>query len=296
MAINFPNSPISGNTYDYQGVRYTYLNGYWSVVTPNQAGVATSPEIITGTDSLKYVTPAGLEGSDYWNARNVGPASGLDSDTVDGLHGSQLMRSDADAHTTGNLSGNTLTYDKAINISGEDLDMLITPGFYNGSGMNGQPSGNGWWYVTVQKYSTNNFYATQRATSFEDEVTYERELVGVTWSDWREVWTSKNAEAQLNSHDGYQVLPSGLITKWGSKIGIDIDGSFYTINFPTPFPSKCYNVQLTWLKTGSVVGTATPRLNYLDEDMFQFTMERSVDSMNYINATGGNVYWTAIGE
>jgi hypothetical protein len=68
MAINFPNSPTHGSTYNYGGVRYTYSKngsdeGYWRVTTPGSTGVATSAEINTGTSPIKYVTPLELRGA-----------------------------------------------------------------------------------------------------------------------------------------------------------------------------------------------------------------------------------------
>ena len=96
MAINFPNSPIVGNTYDYNGVRYTYqANGYWAVTTPGTVGIASGAEVIVGTDDAKYVTPKAMEDSDYWSARNDGPGSGLDADTVDGKELSSLAQLDS---------------------------------------------------------------------------------------------------------------------------------------------------------------------------------------------------------
>jgi len=72
MAINFPSPVINGNTYDYNGVRYTYTKsgvdeGYWRVTTPGSVGIATSNEISAGTDGVKYVTPLGLVGTAEWD-------------------------------------------------------------------------------------------------------------------------------------------------------------------------------------------------------------------------------------
>lgn len=70
MAINFPNSPVNGSTYNYQDIVYTYLKpdaneGYWAVKTPSTVGVATNTEINEGVDLVKYVTPAALNNSKY---------------------------------------------------------------------------------------------------------------------------------------------------------------------------------------------------------------------------------------
>ena len=76
MAIDFPNAPVNGSTYDYLGIRYTFTKngadeGYWRVTTPGNSGIATSAEINTGTNAVKYVTPQSLVGSDEWLAINT---------------------------------------------------------------------------------------------------------------------------------------------------------------------------------------------------------------------------------
>lgn len=70
MAINFPNSPIGGNTYDFLGVRYTYVDsggglGYWKVTTPGTVGIASSAEIDADVEPVKYITPLSFAGSKY---------------------------------------------------------------------------------------------------------------------------------------------------------------------------------------------------------------------------------------
>ena len=47
MAINFPNSPVNGNTYKYNEVTYIYSKngideGYWKVALPQVSGIASS--------------------------------------------------------------------------------------------------------------------------------------------------------------------------------------------------------------------------------------------------------------
>ena len=71
MVINFPSNPVNGNTYIYLGIQYTYIKeppaieGYWAVKTPATVGIATPTDINEGTDSVKYITPLGLNGSRY---------------------------------------------------------------------------------------------------------------------------------------------------------------------------------------------------------------------------------------
>ena len=85
MAINFPNSPVNGSTYEHAGIRYTYVvtgaTGYWKVLTPGTTGTATSAEIDAGTDGVKYIAPASLEGSKYEAGLH---ADGVSYDNSDG--------------------------------------------------------------------------------------------------------------------------------------------------------------------------------------------------------------------
>jgi hypothetical protein len=71
MAINFPNNPIHGNTYEYASVKYSYKDtgsgkGFWRTITAD-SGPATSAELDAGTNTDKYATPASLQGSKYSN-------------------------------------------------------------------------------------------------------------------------------------------------------------------------------------------------------------------------------------
>jgi len=75
-AINFPDSPVDGNTYEYSGVIFTYKDtgsstGYWHVTTPGSVSIASSVDIDTGTDNVKYITPLGVSASDYTTAAQM---------------------------------------------------------------------------------------------------------------------------------------------------------------------------------------------------------------------------------
>jgi hypothetical protein len=70
MAIDFPNAPVNGSTYSYQGVKYTFIKpgidtGYWAVLTVGTVDIATPAEVEAGTDNAKFMTPFSIEGSTY---------------------------------------------------------------------------------------------------------------------------------------------------------------------------------------------------------------------------------------
>ena len=69
MAINFPNNPLDGNTYTYEGVKYTFKDtgsgGYWYLKDLGTATAATTADVNAGADNTKYVTSDSLSGSTY---------------------------------------------------------------------------------------------------------------------------------------------------------------------------------------------------------------------------------------
>tara|TARA_R110000744_G_C19357402_1_gene561021 strand:+ start:1194 stop:2849 length:1656 start_codon:yes stop_codon:yes gene_type:complete len=76
MAINFPNSPVNGNTYKYNEVTYIYSKngideGYWKVALPHVSGVATTEEVDEGTNMIKYISPASLQASKYSQGNEI---------------------------------------------------------------------------------------------------------------------------------------------------------------------------------------------------------------------------------
>ena len=69
--IDFPQNPTNNMPYDYQGVRYVWVQpdpaqaGYWRVGQPGAIPPATATEIDEGTSNSVYVTPKGLKDSHY---------------------------------------------------------------------------------------------------------------------------------------------------------------------------------------------------------------------------------------
>jgi len=71
--IDFPSSPLNGQTYDFQGVRYTWkdtsggsgADGFWQVVAPYTYGSASEIEVNEGVSATKFITPYALANSEY---------------------------------------------------------------------------------------------------------------------------------------------------------------------------------------------------------------------------------------
>jgi hypothetical protein len=54
----------------------------------------------------------------------------------------------------------------------------------------------------------------------------------------------RGAETLSAAAPGYYKFPNGLIVQWGQVRGTYAEGQ-HTISFPTPFPSACFNIQVT---------------------------------------------------
>ena len=198
MAINFPNSPSVGNTYDYGGVRYTYqASGYWAVTTPGTVGIASGAEVIAGIDDAKYVTPKAMEDSDFWSARNQGAGSGLDADTLDGIESTSFSLVSSfegfgtnGRHTSFEGDVNTVIHNSIYNVALANTTNL--------------PSGiGGWAFLHTMMHIANPTWGTQMCYSMASgngEV-YMRLLESNVWSPWVSVGQTTKAEVDLLNVD-----------------------------------------------------------------------------------------------
>jgi hypothetical protein len=133
-----------------------------------------------------------------------------------------------------NVNGKTLVnefqYTKAINYSSGDLNSLVIAGFYDGSGMTNAPNG-GWFYVTVEKYSGDDNWVHQTATSFgaansPNEV-YTRVRVGGTWGAWKQLGDAASISGTTNYVSKFTsgtTIGNSLIYDNGTNVGIGFTG------------------------------------------------------------------------
>jgi len=176
MAINFPNTPVNGNTYTYIGIQYTYIKvpptteGYWAVKTPATIGVATPTNINEGTDNAKYVTPLGLNGSKYVRedestGETVLNNSGLErlKTTVQGVEVTGSLRVNGAPVATG--SANSSEVD-----AGVDTVKYIPSSALEGSS-----------------------YVKQESGSFTPRLMFSGDDTGIAYSE-REGWWSKTGK------------------------------------------------------------------------------------------------------
>jgi hypothetical protein len=127
----------------------------------------------------------------------------------------------------GNVLTNELQYTKAININGADLNNVVIAGFYNGENLTNAPS-SGWFWITVEKYSGDNNWAHQTATSFGSGNTpneiYSRVRQGGTWTAWKKISYSTDTPTATSVYD---LLPNARVDyTW---VGQVIDGTWVDI-------------------------------------------------------------------
>jgi len=126
-----------------------------------------------------------------------GSGNGIDADTVDGIHGSSLLRSDANDTATGELtfSGSFTAQSKFLN-GATNFDNLKVSGFYslynvNASGHTNAPFQYG---AMIQAGNTavSGGMGMQIAHERTGAGTYIRGMndTNDTWYPWQEIWTS----------------------------------------------------------------------------------------------------------
>ena len=122
---------------------------------------------------------------------------------------------------------NEFQYTKAINISGANLNDYTFAGFYNGEGMVNAPN-SGWFWVTVERYSGDDNWAHQTATTFGSGNTanevYTRTKTGGTWTNWKRLidWGDVNGTTNyVSKFTGNNSLGISSIFDNGNAVGIN---------------------------------------------------------------------------
>jgi hypothetical protein len=251
MAIDFPNSPLQGNTYDYLGVRYTYVDtgggtGFWKVNTPGSVGAASAVEVDSGVVQTKYITPFAMEGSKFKEALdNTGTSASRDIGSAAG-----------DVAEVGEFGIGV--GQNGINI---DADTRTTPSKERWStGSTNTPSDGNTFLVDITCGSSTgspNQLIKQLATGPYLKLSYERVSTdsGATWSTWERVYT----KAWFNPLD-FDGVGHVLVAKnqSGSAVGggSTVDGTLLELarwNNSGTISADGYVLSGTWTNKGSYV-------------------------------------------
>ena len=120
-----------------------------------------------------------------------------------------------------------LKFTRAIDVSGTDLNVLTTGGFYNGATLTNAPDAN-WWYIEVQCHTNNTLWVLQQAWPLTSTGGYYfRNRLNNVWSAWTQAvsppdtWHSfaySNGWVDYGapySPAGYRKLSSGLVVLKG---------------------------------------------------------------------------------
>lgn len=106
----------------------------------------------------------------------------------------------------------------------------------------------------------------------------------------------QGANQSLVAQNGQQILPGGLIEKWG-YISVETEGqgtaNVVTVTFSPAFPSECFGVQLTHVQADGAL--AASRAPYLHGNPSRTAFSCGIDSDG--GPTGPfRVYWQAKGK
>lgn len=138
-----------------------------------------------------------------------------------------------------------LQYTRAIDITGADLNSLVTAGFYNGPSLTNAPGGNGgWFWITVETYSGDNNWIHQTATTFGSGNTanevYTRTRTGGTWTNWKRFidWGDISGTTNyVSKFTGNNSLGNSLIYDNGTNVGIGTTSPSTLLHlYKTSFP------------------------------------------------------------
>ncbi|AMB48244.1 pyocin knob domain-containing protein [Methylobacterium sp. AMS5] len=212
----------------------TDLNRCYILQVEPATTLANWKELLTPTDAVLSV--AGLTGA--ITAAGLKAALGIAIGDVAGLQAAlDGLRADVnaalstkfdksggtvsgDVTATGMLRSDRLTYTRATSLAtGTDLNTIKVAGFYDGSALVNAPDATSWWYVEVQRHTSDNGHVQQRATRLNGSPeVYVRNQSSATWQPWYRVWTSLNfnpdTKASLNASVSFSALTVSARPTW----------------------------------------------------------------------------------
>lgn len=269
--------------YDHTNDSITPSGGTLSIDGTLNATAVNVGGTALGVSQLADVVITSLTTNDIlqWNGASWvnGPVTVSNADTVDSLHASSFMRSDADAITTGSLR-----YGKCHNYDSGNLNSVTESGFFDGSNMSNAPTTD-WCYVEVIRHSSNpTVWMMQKAHHFFSDTTWVRRMQNSVWGSWYKVWneytdgggSGLNADL-LDGLNSSSFLRSDATNTTGTFTNMNLDGAIYSVGDTNTYMQ--FNAADTW----RVVTGGGQRL-YADNN------GAGVNGTLYIN---GNVAWHA---
>jgi hypothetical protein len=123
-------------------------------------------------------------------------------------------------------------------------------------------------------------------------VLYANLATGQSWPFWQNALGSIQlaGPTTATANNGTEFLPGGIILKWGLITPIAGGGMSTPFVFVPPFPTACFNVQLTLKNPSGTANTQTASVRSIQGGGVGFTY----------NYTGGSaydgIYWLAVGN
>ncbi|MBD3904489.1 pyocin knob domain-containing protein [Chryseobacterium sp. Ch-15] len=216
---------------------------------------------------------------------------------------------ESEGNTVGYVSTNYVNTPDGFSVllnNGTDLNANLKTGFYRGTNLVNAPNGNtGWWYITVETHDSD--WRTQKAVSFgavnESNLIYQRTKTWDGWSNWEQVWTSKqftqtdinkwNASIEKNvifsTDSGWELMISD--GAFGSETGL-VDAAFEAIVAGEENGYWKYGSNI-WGVNGIIIDKNTRRIGYggvLPNGIHQHNFGGTVFINDNIRSAGGFIH------
>jgi hypothetical protein len=205
-------------------------------LTWHYEGLATRHLLMTSGGALNFVSPSNeasgiavvqVNGNNIWHAGNDGDGSGLDADSVDGVHASNIV--------WGNAKG---TNDSVTT----DADGLDKTGFYTSGGFVTRPeSVDNWMYIQhIKLYNDNPEYQKQIGYDTYDDRMWVRTKNSGSWTSWKEIVTSDNignyalTSLPAHNHDDRYYTESESDSRFVNVSGDTMSGDLTLSGYANP--------------------------------------------------------------
>ncbi|MAM57364.1 MAG: hypothetical protein CMN25_08525 [Salinicola sp.] len=187
-----------------------------------------------------------INGKKVWHPGNQGHGTGMDADTVDGKHASDLVQLKPGQSQTINAALEVVDNGNAANDKNYGV---ILSAFAPGVGFVDRSTngGGGVIYFDQQTFrvavSASDTNGTAAGRSDKTElITLDSNVFRYRGND---VWHHGNVTTQGGKSSGRRKLPNGDTEMWGYVTTNTSESSPTNVTFPYSFDSECYNVSIT---------------------------------------------------
>lgn len=249
---NIDGASIGGLT----GPRFTTSSGYIEFGPANTSWA----HIYTDRPNFYFNKELYVNNSKVWNAGNDGSGSGLDADTVDGIHASSFIRSDADDTFTGKLTGSSTSISLGYDV-GTTLNTIGASNWFRSSGATG-------WYN-----------ASYGGGIYMNDTTWVRVYNSKSFWSAGTIQSDSNVRAPIfydTNDTAYYVDPNSTSNINNVKVN------------NTLYHSKIYRPDAVWGAAGSTTGAVLIRLPGTSSQYDMASIE--IEVYEYNATAGSKIY------